>query len=162
MTTDSSLIDELREHAESELAVAYLDALKGTLKPLAEHEAKLDADIAQREAELVELKRVRSVGQKIRNYLTPSAEKKTTSSKNGGKSSNAVAPETLKALEDWLRAHIKSDESFATRELIEHRDWNGWLSYPTTSAGLVQLADAGLIRLDRIGPRNQRNYKLVR
>ena len=158
--TDATLIDELREQATSELALVYLDALGGTLEPLLEHEEKLDEVIAQREAELAELKKVRNVGQRIRSYLSTPSERKT-SSKNGGKLKNALAPDTLKALENWLRTHIESGESFSTTELLERSDWNDLLSYPTTSAGLVQLQDAGVIRLSHVGPRNRRNYKLV-
>jgi hypothetical protein len=167
MSEERTLIDELADEFSDEhedaIARGLLSAISGALTPIDEALSALDREIEAREHKVQSLKRLRTASKRVLDTFHANAD----ASKNGTKKqtrtglANAVAPATLDSLEDWIKTHIGIDEDFNTQGLVDHPDWNGLLSYPTTSSGLVQLADAGAIRLDSVGPRNRRNYKRI-
>lgn len=164
--SDQTLIDELassfsENDPEDEVALGLLDAMKGALDPIEATLAKLDEDIDKREQKVRELKRLRTAAGKILTSLrgTPSASSNGAKKTRPAHIKNQMSAESLETLASWIRDHFAEDVAFSAGEIAEHDE--APFTYPSISAGLIQLADASLIRLDHVGPRTRRNYKRI-
>lgn len=133
--------------------------LEALLVPVRERVTAIDLLIAEREAELKDLRAARRDAVKIIGVLDPRpAPAKQKTSPNG----KVIATATLERVAEWLRAH--ADElnagGFSAPSLLEEHGFD-LVSRATTNHALTALHADGRIRLDRRGRGGAKFYKVV-
>ena len=155
MPTDSSAPNllQLREQMQDILAPVHAQA------------AAVETAIAEKAAELEELRAVRRDIARLLNAANPGAKPGPPKKRNrpGGRSQNGrypVSDAKLEAVIEFVKKHLADQETFRGPDIFKHPDWNE-ASHATVTKALDILADRHVIRLDHIGKDRSKNYKLV-
>jgi len=135
------------------------ETLDRVLAPLSEQLSTVDSEIATQEAELKELKEVRTqivaILRRIDPSLAPTAKKKPEGA--------PVSEERVREIQEWLLANaeiLNANGGITTSSLRERPDFP-FSNKTATSKALIVLHDRGVLRLDRIGRGAARYYKVV-
>lgn len=138
---------------ESELARGLLEAMSGALEPVKNVLAQVEDEIARRQTELEELRKMRTNATRVLGILDPDTKPTTGAKRKGVRSPNSsttrFAEEKVEAIEQYLRQHFAEGEDVHV-QLLDH-DPDFKLStrsnlYPILNA----LAERGVLRVDRL------------
>jgi hypothetical protein len=152
-------------------ADAFRQSLQATMEPVRLQLAAIEREIEQREAEIIELRKLRTEARRMVAILDPGmviqGRPKAKEKRNRGSGYKLrAASETTEKVHVWLQENITNGEAFSAPELVREKGYD-LTSQSMLGAVLHQLADAGVIRLDSYGdPENpgraqRKNYKLV-
>jgi hypothetical protein len=139
--------------------------------PLVAHLERLDAAIEKSERDLSEMKKARQSLRAVVRGIDPSLVKPLYST-NGKKKTTHLSKEKLDKATKWLQARrdeINRSEGIYAASIIDtkgvqHRD--DWDTSITTSgttlpALFTDLHNAGILRLDHIGAKGRKIFKVV-
>ena len=135
-------------------------AFKETLEPVRQHLATIESEIAAKEDELTELRKLRTLARKIVGLADPAS----APAKRDGRPKAPrplVSPDTLDRLREYLRDHYREQDPITTREVLERPDFD-LMSIAHLRNGFAQLHESGALRLDHVGHRGERVYRLTK
>jgi hypothetical protein len=135
-------------------------ALQAAVQPVLEQLEQLEQEIKGREAELADLRKLRTRTKQIAHSLDPEQPAGRGQRPKKGKASLKAAPETVDKIYLHLQEHVPEGETFSGPGLMD----NGFdlTSYATLNAALLQLQEQGRIRLDKVDKQGGRRiWKLT-
>lgn len=131
------------------------------ITPLLDAYAALDADVAEKEAELAELKDKRNRLRTAVRALAPERLPDETKSKKKKPPEQRIGKGSVDYVRAWLQNHIEFTGEFGSTRLVEHPDYEG-VGASTLPAVLRALHEEGTIRLVRQGKGSSRYYEVIR
>lgn len=153
----------------TDLAARMEHAFADAVEPVRRELAELETRIAEDEARLERLRKLRTRARSLLRTLDPDAPELQEKGKPGRKAAAPVgngypvSDEKVEALVKWLREHPDvAAERFSVPRLTEHPDWQKLMSHQTANAALQALTAQGRLRLDRVSGTNRRDYRTTK
>lgn len=128
--------------------------------PLLDAHAAIEADVAEKEAELAELKDLRT---RLRTAVRALAPERLPEEARGKKKpqKQRIGQASIDYVRRWLQEHAEFTGEFGSTRLVEHPDYDG-VGASTLPTVLRALHEEGTIRLVRQGKGSSRYYEVIR
>jgi hypothetical protein len=141
--------------------MAVTESLRTILAPTADEVRAylegLDKRIGEHVEAAAELRKERTQAQALMRLLDPANAPAPATRKRGGGNTRPASGKMVAKIEEYLRAEYANGRAIHATEIAAA------LGVHSTSVAkaLDQLAGSGLVRLESIGPRQVKNYKLI-
>ena len=145
----------------------YADQLRSSFRnlidPVRDELQRLETEIERREAELGELRKLRTEARHVLYAIDPDSKPQPTSQPKSGRTraKKNVSDEKVEAVLAWLQTHA-ADARFSVAS-VNHGEHGPFDVVPPGTLNFVfqELRDRDAIRLDRVGPLGRKNYRLA-